>query len=65
MGNPLHPDHMTTAERLAEIAEILAAGLVRLRSPQSRRLSDASGESFVDFTAGQSRHATTTEQGGA
>jgi hypothetical protein len=30
--NPLPPDRMTAAERLAEIGEILAAGIVRLRS---------------------------------
>ena len=30
--NPLSPDRMTAAERLAEIAEILAAGLMRLRA---------------------------------
>jgi hypothetical protein len=65
MANPLHPDHMTTTERLAEVAEILAAGLVRLRSRQSRRQSDDYGESFVDFTADPSRHATTTEEGEA
>ena len=32
MPNALDPNRMTTAERLAEIGEILAAGLLRLRA---------------------------------
>ena len=39
MSNALHPDHMTMDERLAEVAEILAAGLIRLRARQSSHLS--------------------------
>jgi hypothetical protein len=35
MAHPLHPDLMTPAERLAEIAEILAAGILRLRNRQT------------------------------
>jgi hypothetical protein len=35
-------------ERIAEIGEILALGLVRLRARQSSSLSAASGEGFVD-----------------
>ena len=31
MFKPLHPDLMTPAERLDEIAEILAAGVLRAR----------------------------------
>ena len=34
MPNGLHPDLMTPAERLDEIAEILAAGILRLRARQ-------------------------------
>jgi hypothetical protein len=37
------------AERLAEIAEILAAGLVRLRARQSSTLSADRGDSSLDF----------------
>jgi hypothetical protein len=37
--NPLRPDLMTASERLAEVAAILAAGLVRLRVRQSSRVS--------------------------
>jgi hypothetical protein len=52
--NPLNADCMSTAERLSEIASILAAGLVRLRSRQSSGLSGHRENSFVDFTANQS-----------
>ena len=57
MGNPLHPSHMTAAERLAELAEILAAGLMRLRARQSTALSAHCGESSLDCAARQSGHA--------
>ena len=32
MNNPLHPDRMSPAERLAELGRILAAGLIRLKA---------------------------------
>ena len=51
--NPLDPRHMTTAERLDEIADILAAGLMRLRVRKSSHLSRDPGESSLDFSAGQ------------
>jgi hypothetical protein len=57
MLNALHPDRMTAAERLGEIARILAAGLIRLRARQSSELSADGGESSVDFLAGQRGHA--------
>jgi site-specific DNA recombinase len=41
MGKPLNPDLMTSAERLDEIAEILAAGIVRARSCRSAHLDKA------------------------
>ena len=47
--NPLHPDRMSPAERLAELAEILAAGLMRLPRPKSSPLSADRGESSLDF----------------
>ena len=59
--NPLSPDRMSPAERLAELASILASGLVRLRARQSSRLSGERENSFVDFTAHQSGHATGLE----
>jgi hypothetical protein len=36
--NPLHPSHMTAAERLTEVAKILATGLMRLRARKSSPL---------------------------
>ncbi|MER8441513.1 hypothetical protein NKH36_33490, partial [Mesorhizobium sp. M1312] len=58
---------MSSAERLAEIASILAAGVMRLRARQSSGLSGERENSFVDFAANQSGHATGLEQmeGGA
>lgn len=54
--NPLSPERMTPAERLDEIAAILAAGFVRLKAKQSSRLFEPAEKSFVDFAARQSRH---------
>ncbi len=50
----LSPDHMTAAERLDEVAEILAAGVQRLVARKSTRLSAERGDSSVDFTASRS-----------
>jgi hypothetical protein len=44
-------------EYLAEIAELLAAGLMRLRVRKSSGISADFGESSVDFTPDQSGHA--------
>ena len=46
--NALKPDSMTAAERLDEIAEILAAGLMRARAKQSSPQSADRGECFLD-----------------
>lgn len=54
--NALHPDRLTAAERLAELAGILATGLVRLRAPKSSRLSADRGEGCLDFPEHRSRH---------
>ena len=45
------------AERFSEIAEILAAGLMRLRARKSSPKSADFGESSVDFSGHQSGHA--------
>jgi hypothetical protein len=64
--NPLHPEEMTPAERLAEIAEILAAGLMRLRARKSTPLSAHPGESSLDCPAHQRSHAEAlTRDGGS
>jgi hypothetical protein len=46
---------MTAAERLAEVGEILAAGLLRLRARE--READARRDLSLDFPANQSVHA--------
>jgi hypothetical protein len=49
---------MTTEERLREIGEILAAGLLRLRAKQATE-SGYRRESSLDFPARQSVHGRT------
>ena len=58
MSLALHPDHMTAAERLEEISEILAAGAMRLMARKSTRLSADAGDCSVDFTGHQSVHGS-------
>jgi hypothetical protein len=53
MSNALSPEQMSAAERLDEIAEILAAGFIRLRSRKSSPISLDHGEIFLDFSANQ------------
>lgn len=45
-----------SADRLAEIAEILAAGLVRLSARKSSAKAGALRESSLDFSPDQSGH---------
>jgi hypothetical protein len=59
--NAIDPNRMTAAERLAEVAEIVAAGLVRFRSRQSSRLSADSGESSLHFMPAESGSVPCTE----
>jgi hypothetical protein len=54
--NALDPNLMTPAERLAEVGEILAAGLLRLRAKQATEGGDRR-ELSLDFFASQSVHA--------
>jgi hypothetical protein len=66
--NPVHPDALTTKERLGEICRLLALGLLRLRARdhakggQSSGVSPDGGESFVDCPARASGHATRPTQ---
>ena len=46
--NALHPKRMTSHERIAEVAEILSLGLIRLQSAQSTRLSPHSSDHRLD-----------------
>jgi N-acetylmuramoyl-L-alanine amidase len=54
LDNALDPNLMTAAERLTEIGEILATGILRLRAKtqKAKDLRDLS----LDFPAHQSRH---------
>ncbi len=54
--NALRPDRMTTAERLGELASILAAGLIRLKARKSRQLSPDRGDLYLDLPPYQSGH---------
>jgi hypothetical protein len=63
--NALNPDRMTAAERLAEIAEILARGLMRLQARQSSQKSGHYGDSYLDFAPNQRSHVAEHELGDA
>jgi hypothetical protein len=62
--NALKLDLMTAVERLDEVAEILAAGLMRLRARQSTPESPDCGEGSLDCPAQQSGHANVLTDGG-
>jgi hypothetical protein len=62
--NPLDPRDVTAAERLDEIADILAMGLMRLRARKSSPLSRDHGASSLDFSPDQSGHARPREREG-
>jgi hypothetical protein len=55
-GSNLPASSLSPAERLDEVAEILAAGLQRLLARQSSRLSADRRESSLDCTGEQSGH---------
>jgi hypothetical protein len=52
--NPLHPRHLSTKERLAEVCDLLALGLARLRMRQSSQEFALSGESSLHTPPRQS-----------
>jgi hypothetical protein len=58
MSNPLHPDLMSADERLTEVAQILAAGLVRPRQRECRNDCKDLQENSLDFPLGRSVHAS-------
>jgi hypothetical protein len=45
---------LSPADRIAELGEILAVGLIRALGRKSSELSSATGESCLDFAARQS-----------
>jgi hypothetical protein len=60
MPNALDPNLMTPAERLREVGEILALGLLRLREKQLK--TGNRRDNSLDFTANQSGHARTKKR---
>src|ERR1700716_3179185 len=56
-------DSLVSDNRIAEIAEILAAGLMRLRARKSRRISADCGKSSLDCAGTQSGHANALKTG--
>ncbi|MBC8270022.1 MAG: hypothetical protein H8E36_14860 [Rhodospirillaceae bacterium] len=54
--NALNPEHMNAAERLDEVADILAAGVLRLRNRKLTNKSNEMRDVSLDFTATQSMH---------
>jgi len=65
MTDALRSNDSPCADRLNEIAEILAAGLIRLRQRKSTRLSRDHGESCLDFTPNQRGHVAPNPNVGA
>ncbi len=63
MRNALDPNLMTAAERLREIGEILAAGLIRLRARRREAQAAGAGDVSLDFPAHQSVHGRTLGDG--
>ena len=65
--NALHPDLMTAAERLDEVARILAAGILRARARRQGSQAQSignNGESSLDTTAEESGHVRTKTRRG-
>jgi hypothetical protein len=52
--NALAPERMSTSGRLAELAAILALGVVRLKAAKSSGQSECAEKSSLDFNANQS-----------
>jgi hypothetical protein len=61
-GNPLAPDLMTAEERLSEVAQILAAGLVRLRQRNFQSDCSRLEKTRLDFSPDRSGHATARQR---
>jgi hypothetical protein len=61
-GNGLRPNLMTPAERLDEIAEILAAGILRLRRRQKEHISSRLEQVQLDLSPTRSGHVRPSGQ---
>ncbi len=57
--NAIDPERMTPEDRIAEIGRILGLGLVRLHGAKSTSLSAGCGDSYLDYSPNQRRHADT------
>lgn len=60
--NPLHPRHMSPAERRSEFCRILALGVLRLGMRKSSGVLGADRESSLHLPRQQSGHATPTHE---
>jgi hypothetical protein len=63
MSNQTQYDSGSQNERLADVAEILAAGLMRLVARKSSQIGPRIGESSLDFLTTESGHPTPAERG--
>jgi hypothetical protein len=62
LSNALDPDLMTPTERLDEIAEILAAGILRIRARLRAPQGSTTEQVRVDFSPRRSGHVASTGQ---
>ncbi len=60
--NPLHPNLMTTRERLGMVCEILARGIVRLRMRDATETAADTEETSLHFSPDQSGGADNTRR---
>jgi hypothetical protein len=61
-ANPLAPDLMIAEDRLTEVAQILAAGLVRLRQRRNQNHCSTLEKNNLDFSPDRSGHATARQR---
>ena len=59
MSNPLPPHLMSADQRLSELAQICAAGILRLRRRESEKHVSHLEKNGLDFLSRRSVHATT------
>ncbi len=67
MTSAVHPQRLTTVERLDEVGRILAAGILRSRARRLQSQAQSNGqerESSLDFTANESGHVRTETRHG-
>lgn len=60
--NPLPPERMMSSERHAELCQLLARGIIRLRQREGGHPVEGNGESCLHFTPIQCRHAIPTHR---